>query len=157
MTENSPNSMFSWIDGIRFSQSSIFSGTAHVGFTPYPAIIRMPTFTQVMHNWNKSDTSMAFFTIVGSSFLGYKYAINYAYHQASDLHQRRVFGRIFVIGCLFGFLMGARNSYYRLEGLIPNGLAPVDQGLPVKYDYTTETLNQSFWKHIVEPTKRSLK
>jgi len=45
--------------------------------------------------------------------------------------------------------LALRNSAYRLEGLVPNGL-PKKKAELVKYDYTTELVNSTFWKYFVE-------
>jgi len=48
-----------------------------------------------------------------------------------------------------GLYLALRNSAYRLEGLVPNGL-PKKKAELVKYDYTTELVNSTFWKYFVE-------
>jgi hypothetical protein len=40
-------------------------------------------------------------------------------------------------------MLGLRNSYYRLEGLVPNGLPGYKSKEPVKYDYTSHFLEKS--------------
>lgn len=50
---------------------------------------------------------------------------------------------------VFGAALGIRNSAYRLEGLVPNGLEAREFSVvPRKYDYTSRYLNGSFWLKI---------
>ena len=53
-----------------------------------------------------------------------------------------------------GFFLGLRNSMYRLEGLVPNGLAAQSTDTPVKYDYTSEVLKGSLWNICFEPRNK---
>ena len=47
------------------------------------------------------------------------------------------FYRIMFVGGIAGVFFGYRNSYYRLQGLVPNGLELRDNSTKlVKYNYT---------------------
>jgi len=50
-----------------------------------------------------------------------------------------------------GISMALRNSSYRLEGYVPNGLPKKEVDNVVKYDYTTDLINTTFWKYFFEP------
>lgn len=50
-----------------------------------------------------------------------------------------------------GFALAYRNSTYRLQGYVPNGLPRKTNHQVVKYDYTTEFLTNTPWKYFVEP------
>jgi|JI81AbrownRNA_FD_contig_21_6267335_length_408_multi_2_in_0_out_0_1 hypothetical protein len=52
------------------------------------------------------------------------------------------------------FFLAIRNSIYRLQGLVPNGLKGNDVYEPVKYNYAGDMLRRSFWSLIVEETKK---
>lgn len=54
---------------------------------------------------------------------------------------------------VFGGILAVRNSCYRLEGLVPNGLETAPVREPVKYDYTSNFLERSFWAAIFQPQK----
>ena len=137
MPEIAHDSIFGWINGFRFSQSNIIVAANHMTSDLYPPIIRSPTFVQTLHNWNRSDTAVTLLGIFISSFVSYNNATLRSGEQVSHFAQRQIFSRLMFSGFLFSFFLGWRNSYYRLEGLVPNGLAQKNPEVPVKWDYTT--------------------
>ncbi len=73
----------------------------------------------------------------------------------SGMHdQKYEFYRYFNIFAVTGIFLGLRNSYYRLTGLVPNGLPRIEEDELVKYDYTTDFLRDTFWGLFVEPQKK---
>jgi hypothetical protein len=50
---------------------------------------------------------------------------------------KREFYLLSAMSIVPGVTMGFRNSLYRLEGLVPNGLPAYVKREPIKYDYTT--------------------
>ena len=48
-----------------------------------------------------------------------------------------------------GVALALRNSSYRLEGYVANGLPKKEVDDVVKYDYTSEIINGTFWKYFV--------
>lgn len=64
------------------------------------------------------------------------------------MERRSEYRRAHRIIVAFGIALALRNSCYRLEGLVPNGLPHNEVDDVVKYDYTTDLLNSTFWKYF---------
>jgi hypothetical protein len=60
-----------------------------------------------------------------------------------------MFKRVHRILVAFGVALALRNSANRLEGYVPNGLPKLESEL-VKYDFTSEIINTTFWKYFFE-------
>ena len=65
------------------------------------------------------------------------------------IEQRGDYRRYHRMITVFGLVLALRNSAYRLEGFVPNGLPKKNPDL-IKYDYTSELINSTFWKYIFE-------
>ena len=68
----------------------------------------------------------------------------------SLIERRTEYRRIHRIIVVFGFGMALRNSCYRLEGYVPNGLPHNEVDDVVKYDFTTQLLSGTWWQYIFE-------
>ena len=65
------------------------------------------------------------------------------------IERRNEYRRIHRAVTAFGLALALRNSCYRLEGYVPNGLPKENDDL-VKYDFTSELINSTFWRYIFE-------
>ena len=105
-------------------------------------------------NWNLADTGM----VVTFFFLGLAIARRRAFKDVvtgeSIIERRSDFKRYHRIITALGIAMAMRNSAYRLEGFVPNGLPRKDTDALLKYDYTTDLINNTFWRFFVEPPAR---
>lgn len=73
-----------------------------------------------MKNWNAADTGLFVCSLTGFTLLSFRLASRG--HFQSILSRRKDFFFMVSFSVLTSFLMGSRNSYYRLQGLVPNGL-----------------------------------
>lgn len=64
------------------------------------------------------------------------------------LRKRYYYKRVVNIILVAGIYFGLRNSANRLEGYVPNGLPKKRTQEVLKYDYTSQFLNQTPWKHV---------
>jgi hypothetical protein len=69
---------------------------------------------------------------------------------ASLVEKRTEFRRMHRIAVGFGIALALRNSSYRLEGYVPNGLPRNEVDDVVKYDFTSELLNGTLWHYFFE-------
>jgi hypothetical protein len=114
---------------------------------PYPIIIDNPTISEVFYNLNKSDMLLSCtfiacgfaasliasrrFLFLESKFLMTKYMMNWY--------------------TLLGIYIGMNCSYYRLTGLMENGLRWKNKDLVYsKYDLTSEFEKNTIFKHLRE-------
>lgn len=151
----SHNSPFGFIHSLRLNSNNVVLGGTAISDTPYPPIVYNPNFKQVMNNWNIADTNLSLLAMTVSTFLSYRCSIKIAFN--SIFSRKLDFGAMMLMSATFSFILGARNSYYRLEGMVPNGLKARKVTEPVKYDYTSEFLNNSFLSLIYEGHKKPSK
>lgn len=149
MSWTSHDQLFGWVHGLRLNRNNyFFGGKDGINERPYPVIIAEPSVTQVLSNWNRSDSGL----VLSSFFLGLFVArrqANKDLQTDSIIDRRGQFRRYHRLFIAFGVILALRNSYYRLEGYVPNGLPKNDGGL-VKYDFTSELVNGTFWRFFVE-------
>ncbi len=88
-----------------------------------------------MKNWNVADTSLVLFTNLANIMYGLRsYTME---RHVNFFEKRRGYLTIVRIGIFVSIYLGMRNSMYRLQGLVPNGLPANKVYEPLKYDYTT--------------------
>ena len=114
---------------------------------PYPIIIDNPTSSQVFHNLNKSDLLVCTFFVAlgfGASILATR---RYQFLESKFMMTKYMMWWYTLIG---GFV--AMNcSYYRLAGLMENGLRWKSKDiLYSKYDLTSDFERNTIFKHLRE-------
>ena len=149
MAWTSHDQFFGWVHSFKLNRNNYaLGGRFGTNDRPYPVILNQPTYLQVLSNWNYADTGLlvAFFT--AGLLLSRRWALR---DVLSDtiIERRADFKRYHRLLTFFGFSMALRNSCYRLEGYVPNGL-PKQNHEMVKYDFTSEIINSTFWKYIFE-------
>ena len=143
----SHNNILGWVDGFKITRNNFLFGRPYLYSTPYKPIIANPTLVQCWKNWNIADTGMVFATVIASIFLSYPYAFR---SSISIMEKRTSFTRLVGLSWFIGLILGLRNSSYRLEGLVPNGL---EKNLEaddetIKYDFTSDFLGKSIWGYV---------
>ncbi len=137
----SHNNLLGWVHGLKINSNNPFLGRVEAA-TPYYPILRNPSIGQVISNWNTADTGALFITaaIVHAIYVWRKKKFT----EHSVTWGLRATNRSVVISLAFGMVVGLRNSYYRLTGLVPNGMASRRNIEPVKYNYTSDLINKTF-------------
>lgn len=149
----SHNSFFGWVHCLSWG-NGFMGNSAQIYNTPYPPIIANPNINQVVQNWNLADTGMVLSTVVFSMLLTVR---KHSRVSSSFIFQQRQNFRISVMASFaVGTLLGLRNSIYRLEGLVPNGLAPYEIEEPVKYNYRGPFLEKSILKPFFAESKKPI-
>lgn len=148
----SHNGIFGWIHGFRLNENNAIMLSSRYSDTPFPTIIAAPTIKQAFQNWNTADTGIAIMLPLFANVFIYR-----AVKATTDfpMLQRRgehMFLSIFTLAV--GVYFGLRNSTYRLEGLVPNGLPAKKVYEPVKYNYTSAFLKNSVWGLFIDPKRR---
>lgn len=114
---------------------------------PYPIIIDNPTVSQVFYNLNKSDLMVcAFFVALGfgASVIGSR---KYQLLQAKFMFTKYSMYWYTLIGAFTAM----NCSYYRLAGLMENGLRWKTKDLLYsKYDLTSDFERNTIFKHFRE-------
>lgn len=149
----SHNNIFGWVNGFTITDNTVITGKARFSDNPYPAIIPNASLTQCLRNWNMADTGMLIFSALGGMLLCIPIAARASH---SVLEKRAAFFKLSITSWSFGLIFGIRNSWYRLEGLAPNGLESreADSQRRIKYDYTSDFLNKSFLGLIIDSSKK---
>lgn len=150
MSWTSHDNLFGWVHGFKFNRNNYFlGGKTGLNDKPYPVIVNSPSFIQVVNNWNRADTGLVLTFFVAGLFFARR-ALAKDILVTSLVERRTEYRRIHRIIVAFGFGMALRNSSYRLEGYVPNGLPHNEVDDVVKYDFTTELLSGTWWQHIFE-------
>lgn len=148
----SHNSFFGWVHGFKINQNNLILGAYAEAKRPFPALIPNPTIQQCIKNWNTADTGLVLFVFLAGTLYGWRHV------RLSDMYglfeKRSEYFWCSSWSLLAGVLFGLRNSFYRLEGLVPNGLPANEVMEPVKYDYTSSFLNKSFWSFFFEENRK---
>jgi hypothetical protein len=76
---------------------------------------------------------------------------------SSLMERRRRYMEATTAAFFCSLLLGLRNSIYRLQGQVPNGLKSTEVYEPVKYNYAGEFLRNSFWSIIFDDVRRPTK
>lgn len=126
------NSFFGWIHCLSWG-NGLLGSSGELYNTPYPPIVRNPSVKQIIQNWNLADTGMAISLTVLTMVLAARKHNRIA--STSIFEQKQHYSIAVLMAASLGVLFGLRNSVYRLEGLVPNGLAPYEVEEPVKYNY----------------------
>ena len=149
MSWTSHDRLFGWIHSFRFNRNNYaFGGRLGINERPYPAIINKPSLPQVVNNWNTSDTGLVLTFFIAGIFIARRMAFKDPLVE-SIIQRRGNFKAYHRVATILGMSLALRNSAYRLEGYVPNGL-PKKEAELVKYDYTSELINSTFWKYIFE-------
>ena len=149
MSWTSHDQFFGWVHSMKINRNNyLFGGRLGTNERPYPLIVNQPSVHQVVNNWNSADTGMVFTFFLAGLLLARRRAVNDVLSE-SIIERRNDFKRFHRMITMFGVLLAFRNSSYRLEGFVPNGL-PKERKELVKYDFTSELINSTFWKYFVE-------
>lgn len=103
----------------------------------------------MINNWNAADTGLVLTAFVAGLLIS-KRLVTKDITVASLVERRQDYRRLHRIFVAFGVIFALRNSSYRLEGYVPNGLPRNEPDDVVKYDYTSAILNGTFWKYFIE-------
>ncbi len=118
----SHDQFFGWVHGFRINRNNYFFGGRNgTNDRPYPVIINKPSFVQTVSNWNLADTGLLLSFFVAGLFLARRFALKDVLSD-SIVERRADYKRYHRIITGFGLLLALRNSSYRLEGFVPNGL-----------------------------------
>jgi hypothetical protein len=149
MAWTSHDQFFGWVHSFKLNRNNyIFGGRFGTNERPYPIIVNRPSVHQVLGNWNAADTGL----VLTAFFAGLLLARRWAFKDTlteSIIERRNDFKRLHRVIVGFALALALRNSSYRLEGYVPNGLPRQNRDL-VKYDFTSELVNTTFWKYFVE-------
>lgn len=151
----SHNSPFGFIHSLRLNSNNVVLGASATSESPYPPIVFNPTMKQVLNNWNIADSTLSLIAMAIST--AFSFRVSTKVHFNSIFSRRQDFYAMIAMSAILSFTLGARNSFYRLEGLVPNGLRARKVTEPVKYDYTSEFLNNSFLSWIYEAPRKPIK
>lgn len=152
MSLTSYDGFFGWVHGLKISRTNhFFGGRFGINETPYPVIVNRPSFYQVANNWNFADTGMVISFFLLGLAIARRRAVKDLTSADSLIERRTDFKRYHRVVTAFGIFLALRNSAYRLEGHVPNGLPRKDEEAVVKYDYSTDLINSTFWRFFVEP------
>ena len=140
-----PNSLFASFNVFKSISSTNIVPFAHR--PPYPILISNPSFRQVVGNLNKSDLlvyaavfstgfTLSLFLTRPFNFLGQKLMVLHY-----TMHIFNIIGIVTALNC----------SYYRLAGLMDNGLRwkRKDKSLK-KYDFTSDFEYNTIFRHFRE-------
>ena len=148
----SHNNILGWLYGFQITNNNVISAKVRFTSAPYKPIIIDPSASQCWKNWNIADTGMVFATVITTLAIGYPIALK---SSASLLERQASYKRLVGLSWVVGFIFGLRNSCYRLQGLVPNGLTENvninDE--TVKYDYTSDFLEKTVWGYIFASQK----
>ena len=122
MSITSHDGSLGWIHGFKINRNNPILGATAITPAPYAPIIRSPNFHQVLNNWNFADTSLVFVSIIVGSIGSYRLAKLRSNIKLSTGEQKTIFARLLNYSFFLGVILAFRNSAYRLEGLVPNGL-----------------------------------
>ena len=113
---------------------------------PYPVLISDPNIGQVLANMNKSDFLVYFF-VMGIAFLG---SVALTRNNVTMMRKIRVLHYNMHFFNLCGITVATSCSFYRLTGLMDNGLRWRRSDGLKKYDFTSEMEKKSIFKHFRE-------
>lgn len=150
MSWTSHDQLFGWTHSFKLNRNNyLLGGHSGINEKPYPVIVNTPSFPQVVNNWNRADTGLVL-TFFLAGFLIAKRVVARDIMVSSLIERRSDYRRVHRIIVAFGLAFALRNSCYRLEGLVPNGLPRNEVDDVVKYDFTSELLNGTFWQYFFE-------
>lgn len=150
MSWTSHDQLFGWIHAFKLNRNNyFFGGKSGINERPYPIIANNPTFDQVIKNWNRADTGLVLTFFFAGLFVAKRIVAN-DHLTASHVHKRADFRRIHRVIVAVSLFFALRNSSYRLEGYVPNGLPHNEIDNVVKYDYTSKIVDGTFWRYIFE-------
>jgi hypothetical protein len=114
---------------------------------PYPILISNPTIKQVIANMNKSD----FLVFFACEFVGFASCL-YLTRKIRSLRIKFQILSLYIIGFThFGLTMATYGSYYRLIGLMDNGLTwKKKDSLFNKYDFSKDFEETTIFKYLRE-------
>lgn len=153
MSWTSHDKILGWIHGFKINKNNTMLKPDAATLPPFPAIIESPSIKQVLNNWNRSDTGVVLAMFVAGLFIASRGVRKNALIEGY-FDRRYEYYRYVNLFTFTGLFLGARNSYYRLAGLVPNGLPRTEEDELVKYDYTTDILRDTFWGSIFEPQRK---
>lgn len=146
------NSFFGGYHSLKLSNNNLIMGTALYTDPPYPAIIPNPTVEQIFKNWNIADTGVSLMVMLGLSIINYRFTRKQPFE--GPLVKRSMFIEYSFIFFTASWVFGIRNSYYRLVGLVPNGLKKREVYEPLKYQYANINLKNSILGWFIDPQSK---
>lgn len=150
MSWTSHDNLFGWVHSFKLNRNNyILGGKTGLNDKPYPVILNTPSFPQVLNNWNRADTGLVLTSFILGLFIARRSALKDLVTH-SHVERRAEYRRIHRLIVVFGIAMALRNSSYRLEGYVPNGLPRNEVDDVVKYDFTTKLLSGTFWEYFFE-------
>lgn len=148
MSWTSHDQFFGFIHSFKLNRNNfLLGGKNGNNAKPFPTIVNRPTFLQVWNNWNKADTGLVITFFLAGLLIARRRALSDIMVE-SIIERRNDYKRYHRLITAFGLFLAMRNSSYRLEGYVPNGLPRLAADDVVKYDYTTDLINNTFWKYI---------
>lgn len=137
MSWTSHDKFLGWTSLFRISKQNAIFGNDGTKNSPFPVIIPNPTLNQVFCNWNAADTGMVVCMTIFGIFAGYR-SVHKNLHSSGFYMKKYEFYRYVNMSFGAGIIFGGINSFYRLTGLVPNGLPrALEENDLVKYDYTS--------------------
>jgi hypothetical protein len=150
MSWTSHDNLFGWVHSFKLNRNNyILGGKTGLNEKPYPVIVSSPSFPQVVNNWNRADTGLVLTCFLGGLLLARR-LVGKDLLLSSLIDKRTEYRRIHRMIVVFGLALALRNSNYRLEGYVPNGLPHNEADEPLKYDFTTEIISNTWWGNIFE-------
>lgn len=114
---------------------------------PYPILISNPTIKQVFANMNKSD----FLIFLISQFVGFSSCMFFSRNIRSLRIKFKILSIYMTAFTYFGILMSTSCSYYRLIGLMDNGLTwKKKDKIFNKYDFTKDFEDTTIFRYLRE-------
>ena len=142
--ESQPNSLFASFNYFKIVKGmQIYRNEER---PPYPVLISDPSIQQVLINLNKSDF-LVYFTVTGLSFL---LTIALTRNNVTMMRKLRILHYNMHFFNLCAMTVATSCSYYRLTGLMDNGLRWRRSDGLKKYDFTSEMEKKSIFKHFRE-------
>lgn len=150
MSWTSHDNLFGWVHSLKLNRNNyILGGKNGINERPYPVIVNTPSFPQVVNNWNTADTGLVLTSFLFGLFIARR-AVLRDLNLVSLVEKRSEYRRVHRIIVAFGIALALRNSCYRLEGYVPNGLPRNEVDDVVKYDFTSQLLNNTWWHYFFE-------
>lgn len=152
MSLTAHNHFFGWVHSFKISRNNQFFKPTSATERPFPIIVDDPSVTQVLNNWNYADTGL----VISSFVVGLFASKLYSDRSFCDslLRKRFYYKRLVNIFIATGIFFALTNSANRLQGYVPNGLPKKRTQEVLKYDYTSQFVNQTPWKYLYSGRSR---
>ena len=147
MSWTSHDQFFGWLHCFKLNRNNyVLGGKNGINERPYPIILNNPSFQEVLYNWNFADTGLLLTFVAAGLFIARRIAVKD--HLVEGIIERRTTFKAYHRGFVaLGLFLALRNSAYRLQGYVPNGL-PKQPAELVKYDFSSELIDSTFWRYV---------